>query len=126
MLFLPVLPTLVGRWKSWANGPFGFRLDAVPLFAAFAVGQFIGFLVPEEDFLLGIPGQFATKFVSDVAQLAEAGGSMPGFNMGHGYFARVNAIDPVIMVVLGLVKLDCGLVVFKETHGGGFPRAAVD
>ena len=63
----PVLPTLVGRWKSWPKGPFGFRLDAVPLFAAFAVGQFVGFLVPDEDFLLGIPGQFATKFVPDVA-----------------------------------------------------------
>ena len=113
MLFLPVLPTLVGRWKSWANGPFGFRLNAVPLFAAFAVGPFIGFLVPDEDFLLGIPGQFAAEFVSDVAQLAEAGGSMPSFNVSHGQFAGVNAIQPVVMVVLGLVKLDRGLVVFK-------------
>ena len=51
---------------------------------------------------------------------------MPSFNVGHGQFAGVYAIQPIVMVVLGLVKLDRSLVVFKETLGVGFPGAAVD
>ena len=55
----PVLSSLVGRCKSWAKGPFGFRLDAVPLFAAFAIGELIGLIIAYKNFLLWIPGKFA-------------------------------------------------------------------
>ena len=58
--------------------------DPIPFLATLAIGQFVGFVVVYELFLLGIPIEFPPEPITDIAELAERCGTVTGFDVSEG------------------------------------------
>ena len=80
------------------------QLDPVPLLASFAVDQLIGLVIFGEPLLFRIPVKFPTKFVTYVAKLAEGCRAVTGFDVSEGKFSRVDAVEPIVMMIPRLAK----------------------
>lgn len=87
--------------------------DPIPLLAALAVGQLVGLVVVNELFLLRIEIEFASEFVPDIAKLAKGGGSVSGLDVSEGEFARVDAVEPLVVVASWLAYAHGCLVILE-------------
>ena len=87
----------------------------------------VSFGIAGEDLPLRIPTESAAELPGDVGQVAEGAGAVADLHVGNAPLAGLDAIDPILKMVVALVNADVRALdrLFRDGNGLGVEPAAM-
>src|SRR3990172_9332544 len=108
--------------ESWGSDLF--RLH--PRLAALAVEVLVRILVADELLFHRVPAQFAAGPARDVAEVAKCRRAVANLDIGNGLGARLDAVEPVLLVIVVEIGRTFAKHINRQLVGIGFTGTAGD